>query len=80
MVVAPNGDVFVNLRSSRRGPLASIPAGQVRLRDTNGDGRADIAIFRPSTGVWYMLRSTAGFAAMQFGISTDIPTPNVYIN
>jgi glucose/arabinose dehydrogenase len=42
VVVAQNGDVFVNLRSSRRGPLASIPAGQVGLRDTNGDGRADV--------------------------------------
>jgi glucose/arabinose dehydrogenase len=42
LVVAPNGDVFVNLRSSRRGPVASIPAGQVGLRDTNGDGRADV--------------------------------------
>jgi len=42
LVVAPNGDVFVNLRSSRRGPLASIAAGQVGLRDTNGDGRADV--------------------------------------
>ena len=39
LVVAPNGDVFVNLRSSRRGPLASVAAGQVGLRDSNGDGR-----------------------------------------
>src|SRR5688572_9158339 len=42
LVVAPNGDVFVNLRSARRGRVASIPAGQVGLRDTNGDGRADV--------------------------------------
>jgi glucose/arabinose dehydrogenase len=42
LVVAPNGDVFVNLRSSKRGRVAAIPAGQVGLRDTNGDGRADV--------------------------------------
>ena len=47
--------------------------------DYDGDGRADIAVFRPSTGVWYLLRSTAGFAALQFGISTDVPTPNAFI-
>ncbi|HUR97396.1 MAG TPA: hypothetical protein VMZ26_04930, partial [Pyrinomonadaceae bacterium] len=35
--------------------------------------RADIAVFRPSTGVWYLLRSTAGFAAAQFGLNGDVP-------
>ena len=42
LVVAPNGDVFVNLQKAQRGPAASIPAGIVGLRDTNGDGRADV--------------------------------------
>lgn len=41
LVVAPNGDVFVNLQQSRRGPVASIPAGLIALRDSNKDGRAD---------------------------------------
>src|SRR6266550_6436671 len=42
LVVAPNGDVFVNVQRSRQGPNATIPAGIVALRDTNRDGRADI--------------------------------------
>ncbi len=41
MVVASNGDLFVNMQKSRRGPLATVSPGQVALRDTNNDGIAD---------------------------------------
>jgi len=43
--------------------------------DFDGDGKADLSTFRPSTGIWYLNRSTAGFTAMQWGIATDIITP-----
>jgi glucose/arabinose dehydrogenase len=42
LVVASNGDVFVNIQKGRRGPNTTIPAGIVALRDTNHDGRADV--------------------------------------
>lgn len=41
--------------------------------DFDGDGKADIALFRPSDRVWYLNRSTAGFLATQFGLSDDKP-------
>ena len=43
--------------------------------DYDGDGRADIAVYRPSAGVWFMLESTAGFSAVPFGTAEDVPVP-----
>lgn len=41
--------------------------------DFDGDGRSDVSVFRPSDSNWYLNRSTAGFAAVTWGISTDKP-------
>lgn len=43
--------------------------------DFDGDGRADISVFRPTDRIWYLNRSTQGFSAIQFGLSTDKITP-----
>jgi hypothetical protein len=47
--------------------------------DYTGDGKADVAFWRPSTGAWFILRSENGsFYSVPFGISTDIPAPGDY--
>jgi uncharacterized delta-60 repeat protein len=46
--------------------------------DFDGDGCSDLSVFRPSNGIWYINRSTNGFAAQQWGISTDKLTPADY--
>lgn len=46
--------------------------------DFDGDGRTDISVFRPSDRVWYLNRSTTGFAAAVWGLSTDQPVPDDY--
>lgn len=53
------------------------PAVVIRhgFADFDGDGKGDPSVFRPTTGVWYINRSTAGFTAAQWGIATDKLTP-----
>ena len=46
--------------------------------DFDGDGRADVSVFRPSDGVWYLNRSTQGFSAIQFGLNSDKIVPADY--
>ena len=40
--------------------------------------KSDIAVFRPSTGYWYVYGSSVGFYGVQFGLGSDIPVPADY--
>lgn len=46
--------------------------------DFDGDGKSDLSVFRPSDSVWYLNRSTDGFIANRFGLSTDKIVPADY--
>ena len=41
--------------------------------DFDGDGRDDMAVYRPSEKIWYLNQSTNGFSATQFGLPQDLP-------
>lgn len=48
-----------------------------RRFDFDGDGKADLSVYRQSSGIWWVLNSgtAASYSAVQFGISTDVITP-----
>ncbi len=53
------------------GSFGDIPAPG----DFDGDGRTDKAVFRSSTGTWWVNRSSdGGFSVMQFGLQNDRPS------
>ncbi|HQU84466.1 MAG TPA: M36 family metallopeptidase, partial [Pyrinomonadaceae bacterium] len=56
-----------------------VPSGKARA-DFDGDGKTDVSVFRPSDGNWYLLRSTAGFGSVSWGLSTDTLVPGDYDN
>jgi Fungalysin metallopeptidase (M36)/FG-GAP-like repeat/Fungalysin/Thermolysin Propeptide Motif len=54
---------------------AAIPESRA---DFDGDGKTDVSVFRPSEGIWYLNRSTAGFGTAVWGLATDILVPADY--
>ncbi len=62
--------------------LAGPPSGDVMVQsDYDGDGKNDYAVWRPSDGVWYIIRSSSGLAMVQqWGSPGDVPVPGDYDN
>jgi hypothetical protein len=41
--------------------------------DYDGDGKIDVAVWRPDTGIWHMLQSSNGYYSELFGADGDTP-------
>ncbi len=46
---------------------------QAVINDFDGDGRDDIGCYHPTSGSWYVFKSTEGFWQTQFGYEGTIP-------
>ncbi len=51
------------------------PGDIIVTDDYDGDEKVDFAVFRPSTGTWFIQESTVGFVSVRFGMNGDVPVP-----
>lgn len=70
---------FSAVESAPRYGVARLSVTALRTRtpfDFDGDGRADVVVYRPQTGVWYQLFSSGDpYGSPTFGLADDVPVP-----
>lgn len=72
---AQNADSFGSYTLRMRDVSIALAPSPQRPFDFDGDGRADIGVFRPSDQTWWLNGSSQGVSAVRFGLPTDKIAP-----
>ncbi|HVE56818.1 MAG TPA: glycoside hydrolase domain-containing protein [Pyrinomonadaceae bacterium] len=60
-------------------PVAGLAIAKNKRADFDGDGKSDVSVWRPETGVWYIANSSnSGYTILNFGQAGDILAPGDY--
>ena len=77
--MSPHWSIQQSSNGATRVEYFGLPTDITVPADYDGDGKADIAVWRPSNGFWYYISSRdKSFNSYQFGLSGDKPVPGDY--
>jgi hypothetical protein len=71
--LGPNSD-YIGIDTFQYIPFSTANFNK-RRSDFDGDGKTDVSVYRPASGLWYLDNTGTGETQAQWGISTDVITP-----